>query len=58
MQPSYRLTSTHKLLEDVAYLEARLIAGTARNDEIDAYVAMQIELVDRELMESLIDPRD
>ena len=58
MQPSYRLTSTHKLLADVAYIEAQLIAGTARNDEIDAYVAMQIELVDRELMESLIDPRD
>lgn len=58
MQPTYALTSTTKLLDDVARIEARLIRGVARNDEIDAYVAMQIELADRQLPETVIDPRD
>lgn len=54
----YLHTSTQKLLEDVARIERVLILGTARNDEIDAYVAMQIELADRILAEGVIDPRD
>ena len=47
MSASYTLTSTTKLLDDVATIEAKLIGGSARPDEIDAYVAMQLELAQR-----------
>ena len=40
---------TAELERAVRDLEARLLAGEARKDEIDAYVRVQIELAQRQL---------
>jgi len=52
--------STDSLRRLVAALEAKLIAGAARADDIEAYIRMQLEIAERELGcgEALIDPRD
>ena len=49
MKTSYALTATDTLIARIARIEARLIAGSARRDEIEAYVGMQLELADREV---------
>lgn len=41
--------STVELEQAVRDLEVRLLAGDARQDEIDAYVRIQIELAQRDL---------
>ncbi len=52
--------STQSLRRLVASLEAKLIAGTTRADDVDAYVRMQWEIAERELggLEERLDPRD
>ena len=52
--------STDSLRRLVAALEAKLIAGSARADDVEAYIRMQWEIAERELgqAEALIDPRD
>ncbi len=58
MQPNFSLTSTSKLLDDVATIEAKLIGGSARPDEIDTYVVMQLELAERMAGDVWYYPRD
>lgn len=52
--------STTSLRRLVTALEAKLIAGSARADDIEAYIRMQWEIAARELGrdEALLDPRD
>jgi hypothetical protein len=52
--------STDSLCRLVHALEAKLIQGTARADDIDAYIRMQWEIAERDLgwQDTLIDPRD
>ncbi len=52
--------STDSLRRLAAALEAKLIAGRARADDIEAYIRVQWEIADRELGRdtNLIDPRD
>lgn len=52
--------STDSLSRLVDALEAKLIQGTARADDIDAYIRMQWEIAERDLgwQDTLIDPRD
>lgn len=48
-----RTAPTPLLLATVAALEARLVEGRARPDEIDLYVRLQLELAERGSFEAL-----
>jgi hypothetical protein len=52
--------STDSLRRLATALEAKLIAGRARADDIDAYIRVQWEIADREIGRDpdMIDPRD
>ena len=49
--------STDSLRRLVASLEAKLIRGTCRADDIEAYIRIQWEIAERELGFD-VDPRD
>lgn len=49
MQHLVSAISSDSLQRVVVLLERRIIAGTARADDIDSYVSMQCELANREL---------
>lgn len=49
---------TPLLLADVARLEAKIIEGQADALEIDRYVLVQLELAERTLLDTILDPRD
>ncbi|TVR90010.1 MAG: hypothetical protein EA416_11900 [Trueperaceae bacterium] len=52
--------STDSLCRLVDALQTKLIQGTARADDIEAYIRMQWEIAERELgwQDAFIDPRD
>jgi hypothetical protein len=51
--------STASLERLVAALEGRLISGTCRADDVEAYIRMQWEIAERELGPvGRLDPRD
>jgi len=50
--------ATEKLLEQAAEYEQALIMGCARPEEIDLFVAIQLELAQRHLISTIYDPRD
>lgn len=50
---------THALLQSVRTLETRLIQEETSSDDVDQYVAIQLELARRMYtLESVLDPRD
>ncbi|MBS3933872.1 MAG: hypothetical protein KGZ35_05900 [Truepera sp.] len=50
--------ATEKLLQQAAQCEQALIMGRARPEEIDLFVAIQLELAQRQLIQTICDPRD
>ena len=56
--PSLKVTPTPVLLRRVRALTSLLICGKARGDDIDRYVAMQLELAGRSDLDMVLDPRD
>lgn len=60
MQRAYHFTyfATEKLLQQAAQYEQALIMGCARPEEIELFVAIQLELAQRQLIQTICDPRD
>jgi len=50
--------ATETILQQAAQYEQALIMGRARPEEIDAFVAIQLELAQRQLTQTICDPRD
>jgi len=50
--------ATEMLLKQAAQYEQALIMGRARPEEIDAFVTIQLELAQRQLIQTVCDPRD